>query len=295
MLTEAQFAEQQRQLGCRIHEHDGVYWEEVHPFYCKPAFIFKAFDRGTARPARGRSLLGYSHPVCRPEEGNRTVPVMVLERTRLENFDLPSLPQKKRNNVRRALEQCEVRLIDDLEAQLERIREINVSQALRHEKQGGAEIPASRYTAEAEDWRAQMRREFPLAGREWWGAFVDGTLAAYLRTFQVAGIRVIQLTKADTDHLKAYPMDALYFKVLQHAAEDPACRMILNGRPQHPSLNHYKEQFLFQAAVWPYYSSNAWLLELGKRMLRLRQRVRRRSEPKLSPPPSLGAAGQETP
>lgn len=295
MLTEAKFAEQQRLLGCRIHENDGVFWEEIHPFYCKPAFIYKAFDRGSARPARLRSLLGYSHQVNRPEQGNRSVPVMVLGRERLGNFDVSSLPQKKRNNVRRALEHCEVRLLDNLEAHLERIREINVSQALRHEQQGGAEVPASRYTEQAGEWRAQMRREFPLEGREWWGAFAEGVLAAYLRTLQVDGIRIIQLAKADTEHLKAYPMDALYFMVLSHAAADPACRMIINGRPQHPSLNHYKEQFLFQAAEFPYYSSQAGLLEAGKRVLRAGLRVRRALQAKPSPQPDDAAPRREAP
>ena len=290
MLTEAQYVEQQRALGRRIHEHNGVFWEEIHSFYCKPAFVYKAFDRGAARPARWRSLLGYSHQVLRPEQANRTLPVMVLTRDRLEGFGLPALPQKKRNNVRRACEHCEVRLIADVESCLERIRVINLSQAVRHDQGAGSEISAQRYTAEAADWRAQMQREAALAGREWWGAYVGGELAAYLRTFQVEDIRVIQQAKADTDYLKSYPMDAIYYNVLLHAAADPACRLIVNGRPQHPSLNHYKEQFLFRADEFPYYSSHALLVELGKRALQLRKRFRRTGRP-----PAEAGPAKETP
>jgi hypothetical protein len=138
-----------------------------------------------------------------------------------------------------------------------------------------------------------MRSEAALEGREWWGAFVDGVLAAYLRTFQVDGIRIIQQAKADTDYLKACPMDALYFTVLNHAAADPACRILFNGRPQHPSLNHYKEQFLFRADKLPYYSSHAGLVELGKRALRLRQRIRRALQ-KAAPPPVAESDSGET-
>lgn len=288
MLTEAQYVEQQRALGRRLHEHDGVWWDEVYPRYCKPAFIYKVVPRGSARPARWRSWLGYGHLVARPEEANRTLPMMALDRAHLDGFGLPKLPSKKRNNVRRALEKCAVAPLTDLETHLERLRQINVSQALRHEEGGGAQVPASRYVAEADSWRAQTRALFALAGREWWGAFVDGQLAAYLRTYQVDDVRVIEQAKVDADYYKFYPMDALYFTVLAAAAADPGCRLILNGRPMHPSLNHFKEQFLFAAVAFPYYSTHAGLMELGKRLkFRWADRRRRREAPP-APEPAPG-------
>lgn len=268
MLTETEYVEQQRSLGRRIHEHDGVFWEEVYPFYCKPAFIYKAFDRGEARPPRLRGLLGYSHQVRTPEQGNRSVHLMVLERDGLEGFGLQKLPAKKRNQVRRALEQCVIQPITNIVAHLERMRDINLSQSVRQEQGAGAETPAHRYTEEADDWRTQMRREFAIEGREWWGAFVDGSLAAYMRTYQVDGIRIIEQTKADTACMKSYPMDALYYYVLSRAAADATCHRIVNGDPRHASLNHYKEQFLFRAVEYPYYSSHAWLVETAKRLVR---------------------------
>lgn len=274
MLTEAEFVEQQRILGRRIHEHDGVFWEAIYPFYCKPAFEFKAFVPGTARPARLRSWLGYSHPVPSPEQGNRSLPTMVLDRAQLEGFELQKLPAKRRNMVRRALKQCETRPILDLERHLERIREINVSQARRHQEGAGAQTPVSRYTEQAESWRDQIRKEFALKGREWWGAFVGETLAAYLRTYQVEGVRIIQHAKTDTDYFRHSPMDALYFRVLSEAAATPSCLRIVNGRPMQPSLNHFKEQFLFQAVELPVFSAHARLVEFAKRGLGLSAQVR---------------------
>ena len=262
MMTVATFAGQQRSLGLRIHEHDGEFWEEVRPFYCKPAFPYRAFDRGAVRPDRWRSLLGYSHPVHRAEEGNRTLATMELDRGTLDGYGLEKLPQKKRNQVRRAMERCEIRLIADLESWLERMREINLGQAVRLGAEGA--VSPERYTRDAEDWRAQIRREFALPGREWWGAFVDGRLAAYLRTYQVEDVRIIQQTKADPECYCHKPMDALYHAVLAHAAADPGCRRIVNGSPLHGSLNHFKEQFLFRTVERPWYSSTAWLVELVK-------------------------------
>lgn len=275
MLTEEQYVQQQIALGRRIHRHDGVWWEEVYPFYCKRAWVYKAIEPGSARPSRARSLLGFSHQAVSDRNANRSLPLMVLDRSGLDGFDLLRLPGKKRNNVRRGLEHCEVRLLTAIEPVLERVRQINIIQAERQEAHYGAETPVRRYTREADAWRAQIRREFALEGREWWGAFVDGQLAAYLRTFQVEETRVIQQTKADPAYYKYYPMDALYFTVLSRAAGDLTCVRVINGRSQYPSLNHYKEQFLFKAVQVPWYSSNAWLIEGAKRVLALAARLRR--------------------
>ena len=272
MLSIHEFVDQQKLFGHRIHEHDGIYWEEIYPFYCKPAFPFTQFNPGDARPSAFRSLLGYSHHVNNFEDGNRWSPFMVLDRSRLDSFSLLQLPSKKRNQVRRALEHCLIKPILDIEFHLERIREINVSQSLRQEHGAGAETPVRRYIYEADKWREQVRREFLLSGREWLGAFVDGVLVAYLRTYQVEKIKVIQQTKVDTAYFKFLPMDALYYTVLLYTAADNNCQRIVNGDPKHVSLNHFKEQFLFSAVEYPVYSSNAWVVETAKNLFFQRSR-----------------------
>ena len=92
-------------------------------------------------------------------------------------------------------------------------------------------------------------------------------------TDEVADVRVIEQAKTNTLYFKANPMDALYFTVLSAAAETMACQRVINGSPLHESVNHYKRQFLFQAIEFPIYSSNAWLVEMAKR---LKEKGRRR-------------------
>ncbi|MBN1879728.1 hypothetical protein JW823_06425 [bacterium] len=267
MINSTEFAEQQRHLGFRIHEHDGEFWQSVRPFYCKPAFVYKVIERGSVRPSPFRSFLGYSHLVPDVSQGNRILQMMVITRETLDNFSLSSLPVKKRNQVRRSLERSQIQLIQDLDTHIERIREISIAQSFRQEQGAGAETPITRYTDDAESWRRQMQLSFSLNGRECWGAFVDDTLAAFIRTYQVDGTRVIQQAKVDTEYFKAYPMDGLYFTLLNHAAEDNSCNLIINGSPLHDSVNHYKEQFLFRSFDHPCYSSNACLVKVGKRIL----------------------------
>jgi hypothetical protein len=267
MLSEEEYIEQQRSMGLRIHRHRGIWWEEVFPFYCKPAFVYTAIDPGEARPKRIRSLLGYSHQVRDSRLKNRTLCLMVLEGAGLNNFCLATLGSKKRNNVRRGLKTCVVKRLRNIEPHLQRMREINIAQAIRQEQKAGSETPVSRYQNEANSWRRQIVSEFALEGREWWGAFVNGMVVAYLRTYQVNGIRVIQQTKIDTASLRSYAMDALYFTVLSRAAEDPDCNRVINGPPLHESLNKYKEQFQFCPVEIPYYSSNHRLVEVYKMLL----------------------------
>jgi len=266
VLTEPEYVQQQMSLGHKIHEHDGVWWDEVLPFYCKPAFDFRAFDPGTARPRRGRSLLGYSHQVATSTKGNRSLIFMELGGANLRRFSLTTVKSVKRNQIRKGLKTCEIRLIRDLEESLERIRQINISQSARQAKGHGAETPVRRFTDEAEAWRAQVRREGALAGREWWGSFVEGSLAAYMVTYQVDDVRIIEKVRSHSDCLKFCPVDALYYTVLEAASRNAECQRVISGAPQHPTLNHYKEQFLFEPKEYSYYSTHAKLIQWAKQL-----------------------------
>jgi len=266
MLTEEQFVKQQIGLGRNIHRHDGVYWEQTHKFYCKPAFAYKSFRSGLFRPCPFKSLFGYTHQVSwdEREQANRTMSLMTIEGERLNQFELRNLPSRKRTYIRRFFRSHEIRLIDEIEPHIERVRKINLDQAQRQEGLGSPETPAKRYVEEAQFWRDQIRREFPLYGREWWGAFVNGNLAAYLRTYQVDGIRVIQHVKSHRDLLQHHPVDALYYHILKRSSEDGSCQKIINGAPLHASLNRFKEQFLFRDTKIPYFASRPWILNIGK-------------------------------
>lgn len=274
MLTEHDFADQARQLGREVHQHGGVWWEKHQIGYCKPAFEFRPFPPGQARPRFARSFLGYSHQVPDARLGTRVVEYMVLEGEDLKSFSMKSLRSEKRNQVRKGLKSCEVRLITDVEPVLEAMRQINVTQAERQMLTGRFGKPARYYTEQMEAWRAEIRRWFSLPGREWWGAFVNGELGAYMLTFQVETVRFIGLMKTHTDSLKLCLTDAIYFLVLESAAREESCRRIINGGPLRPSLDRYKEQFLFKRTPIPYYTAPVTLVRLGMRLLRLKEAAR---------------------
>lgn len=269
MLTEALFIEQLRQLGRKIHEYDGVFWEQTYPFYCRPAFVYRAFERGKFKPHPYKCLFGYSH-LTESEQGISSYrSFMEIDRYTLDIYSIDLLKPRRRTQVRKALRDVDIKLIDRLDSELlERVRQINVAQALRQEKGNGSETPATRYIKEKNEWEKQIIQEFNLEFREWWGAFHHEKLIAYIKTYQVDGIRIIEHTKADTESLSLRPMDALYFKVIELAKNDKLCNRLVNGTPIHSSLNRYKEDFLFKEVKYPYYNSNQKIVNLVKKLIK---------------------------
>lgn len=267
MITELEYAENRIRLGAKAHFHDGIWWQAPYPFYAKPMFEFRPFDPGTARPSRRRAPLGYSHWVERPASANRFLEYMVLERDRLREFSLEALPAKKRNQVRKGLRCCDVRRLDRAEDYLEEIRGLYISQAQRHMANYDApETHPAFYSEHRAKWEARERALFACSGREVWGAFVEENLAAILVSTQVEKVRLIEKVKTRTEMLPFCPSDALYFTVLQYAAEGGSCERVINPGVRGSGLERYKEQFLFERTAIPVYVSHPQLLALRERL-----------------------------
>jgi hypothetical protein len=198
---------------------------------------------------------------------------MGLEGDNLRDFGMARLDSKKRNQVRKGLKCCEVRIISDLEACLEDARDVCIS----HAQRGAASRKAFHaspdfFRTEADTWRAQMRRDFAGGGREWYGAWHAGRLIAYLVTLQVEDTVLVEKMKLHTDALAHGPSDALYFHVLSRFAPDSACRRIINSSPQRPGLDRFKEQFLFKATPLPQFVSNPAAYRLAMRIMAVRNK-----------------------
>jgi hypothetical protein len=216
-------------------------------------------------------LLGYSHCVPEMGMGNARVHYMVLEGDDLRDFGMPRLDSKKRNQVRKGLKCCEIREISNLEGCLEDAREVCVSHSMRGAGSRKAyHVSPAFFIEQADVWRQQMHRDFASHGRQWFGAWHEGRLIAYLVTLHVEGILMIEKMKLHTDYLQFCPSDALYFHVLDRAAQMESCQRIFNSSPQRPGLDRFKEQFLFKATPIPIYMSNPAFHRLALRAMALR-------------------------
>ena len=129
-------------------------------------------------------------------------------------------------------------------------------------------------TTHREEWEANIRRHASLRGHEWWGAFHQDHLVAYMVTLHVECVLSIQVMKTHTDHLKLCATDAVYFAALEKASNTDTCTLIVNGGSAREGLNKFKEQFLFKKTVIPCYTSNAWLYAAARRILQAKERAR---------------------
>ena len=276
MSLEAEYAAQRCFLGHTVHLHDGVWWETTGPFHTKPAFEFRCFPPGQAKPQWSRSFLGYSHQVLERSQANRVMEFMILEGEALRTFSMERLRCEKRSQVRKGFKLCEVRRITDIESCLEDLRQINISQAKRLMEDDTFALSDDYYTTHAQTWKEEMRKRIAMQGHTWWGAFHEGRLIAYMITCLVDTVLFIQVMKTHTDYLKLCATDAIYFTALEHARDTPECQRIVNGGPAREGLNRFKEQFLFRRTEIFYYTSLVRLHRMAKGLVHLKAIFRAR-------------------
>lgn len=274
-LTEFEYGRQEAALDPRVHEHQGVWWRRIAPFYCRPAFEFQRLQVGLARPRRAQSWLGYGHAVANSAEANRWLECMVLQGENLSEFSLDRLPSSKRTRVRKGLRSVEVRLLADIEAVVAQLFDVGVSQAARVHQKSGFGGGTDELKGQEEKWCSRQVHLHRLGGRDWWAALYDGRVVAYVLSEQVGDTLSLPVVRSHSDFLHLCPVDALYFNILSRANTARSCSRVIDGAVHHESLNRFKMQFLFKPTPLPYYATRLWLRRWGMLAFRLRERMRR--------------------
>jgi hypothetical protein len=261
-----EFIEQQIAAGYKVHQHKGVWWQRVAPFFCKPVLSLQEIAPGESCPARMKALLGYSHVVkgLNGIHTNKSWSLMVMNHEKLEKFALQSLPRTKQQRVRKGLGLMRVRVIADIEPVIEDIKDICIATAQRT-KHGK---PPEYYVRQYQTWRAWLTREFSLPKREWWGAYCDSLLIAYLYSVLVDETMFIYAAKSHTAYLDKSPNDALVFSFLEYCRDLKCCTSVIMGdwTKEAESLNKFKEKFGFEKLDFPMYAKYHPMLALLKRL-----------------------------
>jgi hypothetical protein len=154
--------------------------------------------------------------------------------------------------------------------------QINIAQAERLLRDEPGPRPPSYYVRHVAEWRAGQLRFFAAGTSEWWGAFYQGALVAYLVIRRVEQTCLMQVFKTHAAHLQHYTADALLFTVLDHATKEPGCERIISGGPARPGLDSFKEKHLFKPVDFHYYTTHARLHAAAKRVGRCRELLRAR-------------------
>lgn len=261
-----EFVKQQVSLGYSIHYHRGVWWQEVTKFYCKPVWPFQVIPMKASYPKYTRCLLGFSYIIPEGQKANKIWHVFSIEGEKLKNYSIKSLSSSKRARVRKGFRNTEIKRITKIEDVIEDMKVIAIETA----KRTGYGHPPIYYVRKFEEWKNFIFKLFNLPDREWWGAFVNGRLVAYIYAHEVDGIAVISAAKSHTDYLKLCPNDALIFNFVEYCRDKLSCNEVIFGEwdPQNPSLNRFKEKLGFMRKDLPMY---AWYNPLVKLIKKIKE------------------------
>ena len=155
------------------------------------------------------------------------------------SFGLHSLSQKARNQTRRGLEKCTVRLIDFGFLGREGVI-INQSALARQKRTGSPSF------CQPERWARSMKIQGQFADVLAFGAFIDdldSLFCAYLTVIKVEDEWLIYLQMSHDVGLKYYCNNALYFYVFRYLFDEMKAKVINIGLEPFvplPDLTHFK-------------------------------------------------------
>ena len=107
------YAQQQGRLGAKVIHRHGVYWRRVRPFFYRPLLPVLEFSTPVVQtPVAWPG--GFQYVVAEGLQANSTMNFLMLDE--LNNYSLESLTHKRRQLIKRAAQQFQVRSLQDPES-----------------------------------------------------------------------------------------------------------------------------------------------------------------------------------
>lgn len=255
-VSEDDFARDELRNGKTLHKKDGIWWIEKVKFYYGPLNKMRVCSPGKESPNPFKALVGYSCRVNEKTGNGEDYVYNILSGDNLKNYDLGKIKSPKKSQVKQGLNNCKVRLIQDVTPYLQQMKAININQAIRFDNMGAPKdyLPASYYDTYEEKWKNEMMGHFDHAGHFLLGAFVDEKLAAYIDLIILDNLWEFGAVKSHDDFLPQRPVDAIYYHILHTASLNPHCNFVINGggADERETLTKYKSKFLLEQTTVHY-------------------------------------------
>jgi len=229
-MDAAHFAEFWHMQGHRVIETKSCFWYNPQPL----VFMSVPYHR-TCTPSRRelrRVLLGGPAAAARFHDPAGTDGGLFICSDR--EYDLPKLQKKARNETRRGLENCSVEQVE-FQYLLEHGFSL-VEDTLQRQGRGQQAVTHPR-------WVGTCKAARRIPGFEAWGAFVKGSLAAFMVTAAVEGYFSILEQYSAKDFFGYHPNNALAFAVTKLKLSSNAIACVsygLKSLEPTPGLDHFK-------------------------------------------------------
>jgi hypothetical protein len=109
-MSLSDYAELQTRFGVKVIGHNGQFWRQVRPFFYRPLLPVESFQETVVQPPAAWPS-GYQYVVANGQPANSTMNFLMLED--LAGYSLGSLTHKRRQLIKRAAQQFQVRPLRD--------------------------------------------------------------------------------------------------------------------------------------------------------------------------------------
>jgi hypothetical protein len=237
-------------LGQKIYWIDDIPFSASRPFFywSLPRFAIYHLSHKKARRLMWNRALGVIYPT---DEGmNRLIRFCVCQG---HDYDMKSLQSRTRTKTRRGLEKCKIRQVD---WDLMRVKGLDINiEALKRQQRRSGRLDDFHW------WDRQCRISAQFPDVHAWGAFVEGSLTAYVHVIIHDGIlikgkleRVANIAHfmSDSMYLKHYPNEALIYTVIKELLGTLNCAVVILGNTSDdPRLVSWKRHMGFQEESVP--------------------------------------------
>jgi len=248
-MTPEQYVKAKLRVGHRIHKHNGVWWETTRRGYCKTAIPFQTIENASSKPKFRNCLFGYSHRSTDPKNCSGFWRALIMPAESISEWSLQSSDNKKRRNaIRKGLSKNKILRVKCIIPLRNDITEVTISTAIRNRRGH----PPDYYRTHHETWWQSMLSV--AAHTQFWGAFHNNRLVAFLIVHVVGNRAVIDGAKSRTESLKTCPNEALVATFIEYCRDQSHIAEIWYGHwsEDKPTLNRFKASFGFCETYVPY-------------------------------------------
>jgi len=247
-MTKEEYINRKISEGKELHLHDGTWWETTKKGYCKPAVLFDEIIPGKVKPLLSKSFIGYNHRIADPSKATGFWYPFILKKNELGNWSLDNLKNgNRRRRIRKGIKLNSVRVVENLEDYRSDFSRILTSTAIRN----GHGKPPEYYDENNTEWWKTILQVSKYT--EFWCAFTENSLAAYICLHVMGNRVVVDGVKSDTDLLPTSPIDAILYHMITDLSKRETIEEIwYGGKSNRPTLDKFKTSYGFEIVQVPY-------------------------------------------
>lgn len=229
----------------RIYQYRGIWWREVNPFFCIPAWHLASFHAHEVAPPVLKSLIGYLHLVPKNSYNNCWYYIICLDR--LEDYGIENLRRQTRQEIRRGLNHLDIRRITSLSHLLTDGYQVYLSWFKRI-----INIKGPKYN-NFKKFHSLITNEISFDRKLFLGAYFGDKLIAFIIACVIDNTAYIEKCYSQTDYLKYHPTQTLLYSFISICKYNPSISKISLGPAsfERPSLNKFKIRQGFDVKAFP--------------------------------------------